>query len=157
VLKLTRVYKVNDDYINWFLSQDVDVFATITLTQGIQRDFALELLRVESAENTAWKLRDRIMKRVVGPAAYRAKVRLPFIVMCEGDGILKRRHLHILTKKPEHMPFEEYEDEFLQSLHKLEWVRKENKVEPIDSVHATIRYVLKEGSDAFLPGASYLH
>jgi hypothetical protein len=144
-------------YRDWLAEEDVDVFATVTMKQAIRRKtpkgVVFEPLTKGIVEKTAWVIRDRITKRVLGSAKYRADLKLPFIPVCEGNGGGKRLHLHVCTKKPHDMSFDEYEMKFRKSIKNLEWLHKIVEVKPIDSKYAAITYTLKEGFDAFLPKA----
>jgi hypothetical protein len=144
-------------YRDWLVGEDVDVFATVTMKQAIRRKtpkgVVFEPLTKGIVEKTAWVIRDRITKRVLGSAKYRAGLRLRFIPMCEGNGGDKRLHLHVCTQKPYDMSFDEYELKFRKSIKDLEWLREIVEVRPLDSKYAAITYTLKEGFDAFLPKA----
>ena len=50
------------------------------------------------------------------------KAKIPFLVFVEGDGVVKRKHLHIATFKPMGIQFYEFSDTFRFKAIGLDWV-----------------------------------
>ena len=140
--------------LDWLSLSKPTVFVTVSLKQGIENENGgWSRLTAEHIRKTAWILRDRVTKSVVGK-----KQRLQFIVFYEGDGTLKRYHLHIATIVPNGMSFREFSDRFHYQAAKLDWIYNEIDIRPIDTnTHQRIiAYSLKEGMDAFIPEASFV-
>ena len=142
------------ELVDWLSKSPVNVFATVSLKQGIQRDDGgWANLTHEHITKTAWLLRDRLTKAVVGK-----KSKIPFLVFVEGDGVVKRKHLHIVTLKPMGIQFSEFSDTFRFKAMGLDWVYNEIDIRPIvaDTERRVIAYSLKEGMGAFIPEASFI-
>ena len=142
------------ELLKWLSQADADIFATVSLKQAIHSDEgSWTRITPEQIKRTAWLLRDRLMKATVGK-----KKRLPFLAFVEGDGDIKRFHLHIITQKPSDMAFVEYSDTFRFTAKRLDWVYDEIDIRPIEtgSKRHVISYSLKEGIGAFIPEASFI-
>ena len=142
------------ELLDWLSTSMVDAFATISLKQGIENaDGHWSRLTTEHAVRTGWLLRDRLTKAVVGK-----KQKIPFLVFSEGDGTIKRRHLHIATQVPDNMRFQEFADMLRFKAVKLDWVYNEIDIRPIidGTARRAIAYSLKEGIEAFIPEASFI-
>ena len=142
------------ELIDWLSSSPLNVFATVSLKQGIKHDDGCwASITNEHITKTAWLLRDRVTKAVVGK-----KAKIPFLVFVEGDGVVKRKHLHIATFKPMGIQFYEFSDTFRFKAMGLDWVYNEIDIRPIeaDTERRVIAYSLKEGMGAFIPEASFV-
>lgn len=142
------------ELLDWVSGSSLNVFVTVSLKQGIENEVGLwSRLTREQTIKTAWLLRDRFTKAVVGK-----RKKLPFLVFAEGEGFLKRRHLHIVTALPSEMLFLDFSDKFRFQALKLDWVYNEIDVRLIGAgdQRRVIAYSLKEGTEAFLPEASYV-
>src|SRR5271155_3757601 len=107
----------------WLESPQLDVFATITLKQAIPTyGGCCWRLKREDIAKTAWLLRDRFTKRLVGCRAFRKGKILPFLAFVEGDGRGKRFHLHTVMAKPHDIGTEQYDLAFRQTAQRLDWV-----------------------------------
>ena len=145
---------MKNELINWLSSSPVNVFATVSLKQGIRTDDGCWVsLTNEHIMKTGWILRDRVTKAVVGK-----KANIPFLVFVEGDGLVKRKHLHIATFKPMSIQFYEFSETFRLKAMGLDWVYNEIDIRPIeaDTERRVIAYSLKEGMGAFIPEASFV-
>ena len=145
---------MKSELIKWLSESNVDVFATVSLKQGIKSDDGLwSRLTSEQVTKTAWLLRDRVTKAAVGH-----KKKIPFFAFSEGDGSLKRRHLHIIMKCPPHSNFFDFADLFRTKAMGLDWVYNEIDIRPLEAEtqRRVIAYSLKEGVGAFIPEASYI-
>jgi hypothetical protein len=141
-------------YTNWLASTEYDLFSTISLRQGIQRDDGTwQWLTLDDIQNTAWLLRDRYTK-----ALLKKKQKLPFLVFREGEIGTKRFHLHIMMGSTDKMTLREQADLFRFQATKLRWVYHEIDVRSIEptTTPRLIDYCLKEGTGAFIPEASYI-
>jgi hypothetical protein len=142
------------ELIDWLSSSPLNVFATVSLKQGIKHDDGCwASITNEHITKTAWLLRDRVTKAVVGK-----KAKIPFLVFVEGDGVVKRKHLHIATFKPMGIQFYEFSDTFRFKAMGLDWVYNEIDIRPIETYteRRVISYSLKERMDAFIPEASFV-
>ena len=140
--------EIND----WLSDTPLNVFATVSLRQGIQNDNGTwSRITPEQITRTAWLLRDRFTKAFIGK-----RKQLPFLVFAEGDGTIKRHHLHILTFVPKDRSLREFVDTFRFQALKLDWVYNEIDIQPIQpgAECKVLHYSLKEGMGAFLPEAS---
>ena len=138
----------------WLSEYDIDVFATVTLKQAIRSDQgAWVRIGFDNIKHTGWILRDRISK-----AMRSGRNCPPFLVFYEGDGDLKRYHLHIATKKPSDMSLVDYSDTFRRIAKRLHWVYDQIDIFQFHAAEAksVIGYSLKEGAGAFIPEASFL-
>ena len=145
---------MKSELIKWLSESNVDVFATVSLKQGIKSDDgSWSRLTSEQVTKTAWLLRDRVTKAAVG-----RKKRIPFFAFSEGDGSLKRRHLHIIMKCPPNSSFSNFADLFRTKAMGLDWVYNEMDIRQIEAEtqRRVIAYSLKEGVGAFIPEASYV-
>ena len=136
----------------WLSGAQFNVFATVSLRQGIQNDNGTwARITPEQIIRTAWLLRDRFTKAFVGK-----RKQIPFLVFAEGDGTIKRHHLHILTFVPNDKCLREFVDTFRFQALKLDWVYNEIDIQQIQpsTEHKVLNYSLKEGIGAFLPEAS---
>ncbi len=105
------------EYRNWLSSTEYELFASVTLRQGIQRDDGTWLrITPDDIRKTAWLLRDRYTKALVG------KYQIPFLAFQEGDGLIKRYHLHIMMASTDQMTLREQGDLFRFTAMKLDWV-----------------------------------
>jgi hypothetical protein len=142
------------EYRNWLASREYDLFASVTLRQGIQRDHGTWLrITPEDIRKTAWLLRDRYTKALVGKYQ-----KLPFLAFQEGDGRIKRYHLHIMVASTDRMTLRDQSDLFRFTAMKLDWVYNEIKIRSIKNQNTpqVISYSLKEGTGAFIPEASFV-
>jgi len=130
------------------LETDFNVFATVSLRQGIKNDNGTwSRITPEQITRTAWLLRDRFTKAFVGK-----RKQLPFLAFAEGDGAVKRHHLHILTFVPNDKCLLDFVDTFRFQALKLDWVYNEIDIQQIKpgTENVLLNYSLKEGMDAFL-------
>lgn len=138
----------------WLSEKNTDLFATVTLKQAIKKDDGTYLrICSDDIRRTAWLLRDRFLRSIHGRK--QAKIE-PFLVFVEGDGLMKRYHLHIALNASQKIPLEEFTLRFKETAGSLEWVFNEIDVRPIDAGTSgrVISYSLKEGISSFLPEAS---
>lgn len=156
-------YDVKNAYIAWLDSPHLNVFITVTLKQALP-SVNENWVRITDSDivRTARILRDRFTKCITSTSAYRRKRRPGFLVFTEGDGLITRRHLHIVGEKPVDISPEEYDAAFRQTAARLEWVHQEIDIRPLTyrrgETEATgpLRYALKNGIDRFLPEASFV-
>lgn len=142
------------ELLDWLASSELNVFATVSLKQAIENDEAgWSRITPAHTTKTAWLLRDRVTKALVGK-----KHRIPFLVFAEGDGFIKRKHLHIATARPHDISIDRFTDVLRFQASKLDWVHKEIDIRAVeDKTHRqVIAYSLKEGTDAFIPEASFV-
>lgn len=150
------------DLINWLERPEIDYFLTVTLRQAVLTDDGCwRSITPDDVKKTAWLLRDRFSKALVGPAAFKRRRCPTFVVFAEGDGRNKRYHLHIAASKPSDVSEYDYADVFRRTAKRLDWVYDEIDIRPVDrrlggNVRAVIAYSLKEGAEAFLPEASFV-
>jgi hypothetical protein len=145
---------LRDDLIEWLGGHKPNVFATVTLKQGRPHDGGgWTHISPEDMRETAWLLRDRVAKGLVGH-----KRRIPFLVFKEGDGWIKRYHLHITACLPEDINIARFSSVLREKAQRLDWVYGEIDVRPIEpnTENRVLKYCLKEGFDALLPEASYV-
>ena len=136
----------------WLSEAQLNVFASVSLRQGIQNDDGTwSRITPDHISRTAWLLRDRFTKAFVGK-----RKQLPFLVFAEGDGAIKRYHLHIMTFVPNDKCLREFTDKFRFHALKLDWVYNEIDIKPIQprTERKVLKYSLKEGINAFIPEAS---
>lgn len=145
---------MDNDLANWLSKDSYNLFITVSLRQAIQRhDGTWRYLNSDEIKRTAWILRDRYTKAIMGKRA-----RLPFLVFCEGGSPTKRYHLHIITAAKPDVPLRNQADTFRSIAERLEWVYHEIDIRSIapEEQERVIRYSLKEGDGAFIPEASYV-
>jgi hypothetical protein len=141
-------------FIDWLATDELNVFITVTFKQALfNNEGVWRPITEADVKATAWVLRDRFTKALVGKHK-----KIPFIVFSEGDGFLKRRHIHILSVKPSNFTEQEFREVFCRTALKLDWVYNEIDIREITShtQRNVISYSLKEGTDAFIPEASSL-
>lgn len=150
------------DFQKWIGCSSLNMFVTATLKQGISspHGYPIPICR-HDVVRTAWHLRDRSVKKLVGKSAFGRGERLRFLAFAEGDGLIKRTHLHVLSEVPAAVSEDEYRHLIKAVASSLEWIHREVHVAPITygesgRGYEPIRYCLKEGFDAFLPEASFL-
>lgn len=150
------------DYIDWLDAPNLNVFITVTLKQALPNvNGGWVRISDSDIEKTARLLRDRFTKRIVGTGAYRRRERPDFLVFIEGDGLITRRHLHIIAERPEEINQQEYDAAFRQTASRLEWVYQEIDIRPLTyrrgETEATgaLRYAFKNGIDGFNLNASF--
>lgn len=142
------------EYRDWLASTEYDLFAGVTLRQGIQRDDGTWLrITPEDIRKTAWLLRDRYTKALLGKSQ-----KLPFLAFCEGDGFIKRYHLHIVMGSTDQMTLRDQSDLFRFTAIKFDWIYKEINICSIKNrtIPRVLNYNLKEGIGAFIPEASFV-
>ena len=131
---------------------------TLTLKQGLPcPETGFTSIRREHCAKTAWLFRDRFTRAILKSAAVRAGARLNLAAFYEGEfDHDKRHHLHLVTELPRdidrliHLPIQ-----ILKVKERLDWAHREFNVKEITRTpYAVIDYLLKEGTDAFLPEAS---
>jgi hypothetical protein len=150
------------DFQKWIGCPSLNMFVTATLKQGISSPHGYPIpICQHDVVRTAWLLRDRSVKNLIGKSAFKRGERLGFLAFAEGDGLIKRRHLHVLSQVPPGVSPAEYHHLIKAIASRLEWVHREIHVEALTygasgRGHEPIRYCLKEGFDAFLPEASFL-
>jgi len=115
---------------------------TITLKQALYDRLGPRIfIDREICQNTMWKLRDRVTRYLV------RKGRLDWLTFIENGKGTKRWHAHILVEVPTSVS----EQRFMQTVEtkseKLEWIY-------VRDLDASLRYLLKEGPDAFCVEAS---
>jgi hypothetical protein len=139
------------------------VFVTVTLKQGIRND-AGSWTRItrEDCDRTCLLLCQRLSKAIRHGRygrKYRRSNRDPDLIpVVEGDGDLKRFHLHIDVEKPDEMPIEEFSALVHKIARKLDWVYHEIDVRPIETGTElnTLEYILKTGTESLCLGATRL-
>ena len=109
-------------------------------------------LQPENVRKTAWLLRDRFTKKLIGKGK-----RLPFLVFVEGKDSYKREHIHIITVKPKNISLLKFDEVFQKTASKLDWVHNEIDIREIEpqTQRRVISYSLKEGVGALIPEASW--
>ena len=138
------------------------MFGTVTLRQSrISESGAIQWLKPEDVRKTAWLLRDRLNKRLLPSRLVKKGGGMTFLPFMEGDGFQKRVHIHLVTAKPEDMPWAEYRVMLLDVTRRLDWVYHEIDLRQIErpyenELSRVISYVLKEGTDAFIAEAAYV-
>ena len=143
-------------YQEWLNSQTTNMLLTLTLKQAKPRDNGtFQYYTREHFIKTAWILRDRFVRKLVGPSAFRKGKRVPFLVFVEGDGIIKRYHFHVLTQVPSSLSTNEVHSLLLKVVRNLDTIYEFIDVRPI-LYTGLVKYSLKEGFDAFVPEASFL-
>lgn len=151
---LGGIIALKSNYIKWLSDNPVDIYATVTLKKAILNNEGFWIrLTPELVSKTAWLLRDRLTKALVGK-----KRKIAFMPFVEGDGDLKRMHLHIAVEKPSEYSLLEFSDVFRATAIRLDWVYNEIDIREIrpKTQKRVVAYSLKEGCGAFLPEASYL-
>lgn len=151
-----------DDYVAWLDSPRLNVFITVTLKQALPNvNGNWVSIRETDIMTTGQFLRDRFTKRIIGTARYRRKQFPLFMVFAEGDRMITRHRLHIVAERPEFINYEEYCYRFKNTAARFEWVYNQIHIEPLTyrrgETEATgcIRYSMKNGTDKFLPEASF--
>jgi hypothetical protein len=97
----------------------------------------------------------------VGGYAFKKGQVPAFLVFCEGDGVAKRFHLHIVAKRPDGVSFEKYCAVFFKVSRKLDWVYDQIAILPISDpgykceINKVIGYSSKLGPESFIPAASF--
>lgn len=142
-------------YKKWLSDQGANVFVTVTLKKAILNDQGFWVrLNEDHVKKTAWLLRDRVTKALVGH-----KQKINYLSFTEGDGDLKRFHLHLAISKPKEISVEIFDENFRRTALRLDWVYNEIDIKHIhvEDNRNIISYSLKEGAGSFLPEASYFH
>lgn len=145
---------MRQDLINWLSTTECDLFITTTLRQARKSDDGYwQQISHDDIRRTAWILRDRYTKAVVGKNR-----NLPFLAFWEGDGSDKRFHLHILTATINDLTHREHAELFRKVAARMEWVYNEIDARSIKpNEHGrVIAYSLKQGTAAFIPEASFI-
>lgn len=140
--------------IDWLSTKDYDLFITASLRQARQTDDGYwQRISHDDIRRTAWILRDRYTKAVVGKNR-----KLPFLAFWEGDGSDKRFHLHILTATTKDLSHREHAESFRRVAARMEWVYDEIDARSINpNEHSrVIGYSLKQGTASFIPEASFI-
>lgn len=156
-----RMERASSEALKKWLSgvASYDVYATVTLKQALLNEAgSLTPLTRDECERTARILRDRAMKAVLGTARWRRGESFPFVPSLEGGDGVTRFHLHIAMKRPSDIAFPIFETRFVGAARKLDWVHNQIDVREVvcdrHSSSRVIGYSLKEGLEAFLPGAA---
>ena len=153
---------MRSNLIEWVYHSELDHFMTVTLRSALLTPEGFwRPITPEDVKRTAWLLRDRFTKALVGPAAFKRKEYPPFIAFAEGDGRDKRFHLHAVASNPLNISEFEYAELFRRTARKLDWVHSEIDVRPIEkpfniNTRSVISYCLKDGTNSFLPEASFI-
>jgi hypothetical protein len=145
---------LKQDLINWLSRTEFNLFITTTLRQARQTDDGYwQRISHDDIRRTGWILRDRYTKAIVGKNR-----KLPFLAFCEGDGIDKRFHLHILTATTSELTHREHADLFRKVAARMEWVYDKIDARSIKpNEHSrVIGYSLKQGIASFIPEASFI-
>ena len=153
--------------IDWLDSPHLEVFATVTLNQGLRTsNGSWQPIELSAVIKTAWLLRDRLTRTVFG----RQNRRFPFLVFHHDHGGDKRDHLHIVAKLPQYklpdceiaLKVNAYSLDLSRVTAGLSWARERIDVQPITKGDArrVLSYGLRDGSteryiDGFLPQASF--
>ena len=142
------------EILDWLSFPTFNVFVTVSLKQAIENEYGgWSRLTPEQVTRTAWLLRDRSTKALVGK-----KKKFPFLAFAEGDGFIKRKHLHFIVASPTEISLMEFSDKLRFQALKLDWVYNEIDIRPIEANEhrRVIAYSLKEGLSAFIPEASFV-
>ena len=176
--RATQNVALKDALLKWLEHPDLNTFITVSLKQAYSPFDERECIREMCAQvssrrrhalthaswrpittadvrKTGWLIRDRFTKAVFGARSNRYR---PFLVFAEGDGAIKRRHLHIVSVRPLEMTPAEYERLFRAKTADLDWVHDQVDFRAIETgTDGKVRsYCLKEGLDAFVPEASFV-
>jgi hypothetical protein len=125
--------RMREALVKWLENPGLNIFATVTLKRALLNDNGqLNFMTRADATRTAWLLRDRLTKKIVGSQAFRRGDTLPFLTFIEGNRGTTRLHIHIVTTKPVEIPLQDYRGLFTETARKLDWVHSLIDVRPID-------------------------
>lgn len=132
-----------------------DVAVTFTLSKAISTDTGRERYWTRGDRirySAAWdQFIKRLSCRCLKKAYKRFKKLIPNGASIEGDGEIKRFHLHGFLRKPEHMTFEEFTAAIEWTWRLSPWSRTDVKIEPITG--EWVGYSVKDGPEAMLTGS----
>jgi hypothetical protein len=152
---LRRRPSAKQQLLNWLEQVQPDLAFTFTLPRGIKADFGTgyhwvygDPIRYSAAYDQFIR---RLSRRCIKKAFRRHKTLLRNAAFIEGDGDIKRYHLHGFMRTPNEFSFEGFKTEIESVWHTSEWSMADIRIEPITG--DWVRYCLKEGPEALLLGS----
>jgi hypothetical protein len=140
----------------WVCSQSVlnperKVAVTITLKQARKgRGGLWQHLNTSEIQKLVKELYKRINKNAF-KSQYRRHGKRVFILGCiEGNGVDKRKHIHLSLGIPAHYDSQHFKSWLLDEIPKFQWVHKHYQVAILDSKQDEIKwhqYITKDGFD----------
>lgn len=135
----------------WLRSFEPNVAATFTLSKATRRHTDGKWLRGNSLEygRCYSRLVHDLSRWHLGRAYRRYRKLIPNFATLEGDGEVKRHHIHAAFRRPDHAD----PDDFMQSIYDFwmtysPWAMDDILIEPIEGDWAG--YSTKDGSEALL-------
>lgn len=137
---------------DWLRDIEPNLAVTLTLKQGVSIFNGKHLAWVHGDqvqyERAYSQLIHRVSKRSFRHAFKRHKKLIPNFATLEGDGVMKRLHIHGAIRCPNHISFDDMDKMFREEWQRSEWAMPDVKIEPI--VGNWVDYALKDGTDALI-------